>query len=206
MSAVSAMASAIWNLALASYAARRRRRPAGQMTMDTSTARQTALYVWSRSRPSPSRRRAAAAMRKENSPHSPQAKARIQKWSASSGRAKQPIASLPRIAQKRSPALASVPAFHMALTGIAKPMVAAKKRRRSQCMTRFTCRSHVACTAWSEQKQKPARKAPRSSEESEYLHAGTRTRAAASTQPSTAFGREFCGNLGRSRFSMMWGM
>ena len=74
--------------------------------------------------------------------------------------------------QKSSPALASVPALKRSLTGISKPIVHAKKNRRSQCMTRLTCLFQVSWTTWSEQKQKPARKAPNSSELPEYAHAG----------------------------------
>lgn len=66
-------------------------------------------------------------MRNENSPHSPQAKASVQKFSFVNGLAKKPMASFARITGRSSAALASVPVWKSSAKGTWKPTVAAKK-------------------------------------------------------------------------------
>ena len=132
VSAVSAMASAIWYFAFFSYSSNLRRRPAGQTSIDTNTARHIALCVsFEIIRPDLISVAATPAIKKDISPHSPQAHAKIQKWSESSGCANAPIANFAMLTVHRIQALVNDCVF-MCSIGISKPIVAAKNKRMSQ--------------------------------------------------------------------------
>ena len=147
VSAVSAMASAIWYLAFFSYSSNFLRRPAGQTNIDTSTAKHIALCVsFEMIRPVfPKSAAATPAIKKDISPHSPQAQARIQKWSESRGWARAPIANFATDTVHSIQALVRDFVF-MHSIGISNPIVAAKNKRINHAYTLLTWRSHVACT------------------------------------------------------------
>ena len=125
-------ASAIWYLAFFSYSSSFRRRPAGHTSIDTKTAKQMALWVsFEMIRPDLISVAATPAIKKDISPHSPQAQARIQKWSLSRGCAKAPIANLAMDTVHRIQALVNDWVF-MCSIGISNPIVAAKNNLINQ--------------------------------------------------------------------------
>mmetsp|Transcript_1789 Transcript_1789/g.6905 ORF Transcript_1789/g.6905 Transcript_1789/m.6905 type:complete len:218 (+) Transcript_1789:1284-1937(+) len=187
--------------ALASTRDSVRRSPKGATTIETTTATTMALAVASGISP-----RARSTMTKATSPKQPHEKPSVQKSSQeNTGDAKKPAASLPSGHAAMPPttaARAKDVAFKSWPMGTReKPTVAAKKMRSSQRMMRFTCVSHTVWTARSEQKQSPARKAPRRADDPEYAQAGISASAVAKTAASTASARRLRGILGKRTWS-----